>query len=174
MARISFPILIAGALAIICISTSSNVNAQATPLTPLPPPTTDCVIATPQEKFLCVDQEYTVEFTNCVGQGEISLRHGDPTNLETADDPACSDVEFADGECTFIPDKEGIFSFSAKDDKGKETFTGTFKVIDCSKSEKPAKVSSTPSSSNPQTVKEAIRKSNAKKRALYDIAAFAL
>ncbi|KAF9926109.1 hypothetical protein BGZ65_007415, partial [Modicella reniformis] len=102
-------------LLLVCALALTTVSAQ-------------CVIATPQDDMK-VSHHYTVEFTGCTGEGKIDLRYGDVTNLETSDHPACEDVDFASGHCTFTPKKAGDYSFSAIDATGVETFTGRFSVV---------------------------------------------
>ncbi|KAI1303761.1 hypothetical protein EDD11_005300 [Mortierella claussenii] len=118
-----------------------TVSAQA-PATA----STGCVIATPQEP-LRVNHEYKIVLAGCKGYGDVELRYGSATDLDTANHNACTDINYESGTCTFTPKKTGTFSFSATDDSHVETFSGQFQVV---------------------------KDGDNKKRALYDLSAFAL
>ncbi|KAF9406163.1 hypothetical protein BGZ94_003222 [Podila epigama] len=173
MARFT-SIFIACAIAMV----ASSVAAQD----PIPA-STSCVIATPQSD-LKQGKAYKVTFTGCQGTGNIQLRHGSPTNLDTESVPACANINFASGSCTFKPTKAGTYSMSAIDASNVETFTNVFNVKPAPKpavapskkissKEAAAKAETKPKTPSSASKAESVRRANTK-RALYDIAAFAL
>ncbi|KAK3815495.1 MAG: hypothetical protein J3Q66DRAFT_344923 [Benniella sp.] len=116
MTRTSAGLLLACTLALASISA---VSAQ----------TASCVIATPQQP-LKIGEQYTITFTGCQGRGNIQQRFGDVMNQSASETPACVDVDFSLGYCTYTPQKAGSFSFSTIDGSGVETFTGRFPIND--------------------------------------------
>ena len=168
-------------LASVCITIAFALASQASLALARPQqppgataPTTGCTIATPSHPLI-KGEPYKIEFTNCVGQGQILLRYGSENDLAIDKTPACATMDLAAKSCMFTPSRTGPFTFSTTDTSG-ESFSGDFTVVESSTSQPEtahnAKVMSTKKAQAAAMERKAQKSTPAvmKKRALYDMA----
>ncbi|KAF9974667.1 hypothetical protein BGZ73_001890 [Actinomortierella ambigua] len=145
-------------------------------LAQVPVPMSPCVIHTPQEA-LKQGKTYEITYEGCTGSAPIYLRHGDPSNLDRDEKPACASTDLAAGSCRFTPQKgsnDMLYTFSTTDQSGIESFSGEFKIT-------PKKVTnSSKTKTKGKQPKASAQKKNPqaqvmrRKRSLYDIHSFGM